>query len=154
VGEEKDDTAVEPVPVIEKLEDEAHHDHGGDKMGNISNGLDGFLILPVRQGIEEQGKDDGDGKPDAEAVEGEGEGVGKNLDKLVGLQEAPEVIKAYPGTAKDSQVKVVPLKGDNQASHRPIVKHNKVGQGKNQEQIDLPAIPNALQEPGPSLVNC
>ena len=127
-------------PGREKQKDHAAHDHRGDKIGGIGNGLNHLGVLFMPKGIEEQSQNNGDGESCGQRIDAQNKGIENDLQRVGGAQKPGEVGKAHPGAAPNAPAHRIIAEGDLYAVNGPVMIDEGNDHARNAEQPEFFAL--------------
>ena len=113
-------------------------------MGEGVDGLQHALIAGHVDFIDGDGKNDGEGEAEEDAVRGDDQRIAQSRQELRLTHHELEVLEVIPGRCSDTG-QLILLEGQLNAVHGDILKDDEVGQNGNQHQIDPAVIPHPVQ---------
>ena len=110
-------------------------------MGQVGHGLHGFFEGTVPQLVEQQRQQNGRGKAEHNAQQGDGHGVAQHLEEAGRGEKQPEMLQAGPGASQDAQLQPKVFERQGHAVHGDILENHEIGDydGKQRQQILVPA---------------
>ena len=106
-------------------------------MGQIGYGLHGLFEGTFPKFIEQQRQQNGRGKAEYDAQQGNGNGVAQHFEEAGGSEKLPEVLHAGPGTVEDAQLQPKIFECQRYAVHGDILEDDEISDhdGKQRQQI-------------------
>ena len=123
----------------------AAHNHGGNEVRQVGDGLNGFLELGRADFVDQNREGDGQGPVDRQGVDADQQGV---ADRSLEMNECKEIDEVFedldfafnrgPGAAPDAFAGGEVLEGDDDAVHGPVQEDQEVHDRGNDQHIQLP----------------
>ena len=135
--------AVQAGGGTEHLIHHTHQYHSRNEMRHIGDRLHGLFEFSTRNGIQEQSKENGDGKIGNQGIDGDAQGVGNHALEVVGFEKFLKMREPYPGAAPDALHGIEFFKGNLNARHGNVLENDQIGEREQQEDVYLPILPHS-----------
>ena len=121
-------------------EQKAHHDHRGNEMRQIQNGLKRAAEAHGGDLVDHQRQNDGNREPYRQTIQAQPKGIADGRLALIGIEKALKIFeqRLRPRASQNAQRILVVLERDHHAVHGLVGEQDQQHQGRQKQQIQTP----------------